>query len=191
MLDFPRRAHPAALTGWVAAAVEPLAPVDVAGHSLGALVAVRLAVSRSELVRRLILVAPPGIRPWGNPLRLGPPLVATLGRSRPRLLVTLARDVLRAGPQNIVRGGLHVASADVTAELGAVRAPTLLVWGAHDRLVPPSAGRLWEALLPRGRLVVLPDAGHVPMLESPEALRAAILAFREEALDAGHDESGI
>ena len=82
VLDFPRRLHPEGLTGWVADAIEPLAPVDLAGHSLGALIAVRVAVSRPELVRRLILVAPPGIRPWPTPLHLARPLVATLARTR-------------------------------------------------------------------------------------------------------------
>jgi len=188
--DLPRRLHPDALTGWVADVVEPAAPVDLAGHSLGALVAVRLAARRPELVRRLILIAPPGIRPWRSPLYLGAPLVATLVRSRPRPLATIVRDAVRSGPRNIVRGGLHVASADVTAELARVQAPTLLVWGARDRLVPASAGPLWESLLPRARLVVLPEAAHVPMLESPEALLGAITTFREEALDPGGDEGG-
>ena len=191
VLDFPRRLHPEGLSGWVADAIEPLAPVDLAGHSLGALIAVRVAVSRPELVRRLILVAPPGIRPWPTPLHLARPLVATLARSRPRFLLTLARDVVRSGPRNIVRGGLHVASADVTSELGSVRAPTLLVWGARDRLVPVSGARRWEALLPRARLVVLPDAAHVPMVESPDALRAAIVDFREETTDMRGDQSGL
>ena len=189
VLDLPRRLHPDALVRWVSDAIDPLAPVDLAGHSLGALVAVRVAAQRPELVQRLILVAPPGIRPWRTPLHLSVPLLATLARSRPRFLVRLARDALRSGPRNIVRGGLHVASADVTPELVSVRAPTLLVWGARDRLVPPSAGRLWEALLPRARLVILPDAAHVPMLEAPDALRDAIARFREEALDVSGDET--
>ena len=79
----------------------------------------------------------------------------------------------------------------MTSELGSVRAPTLLVWGARDRLVPVSAARRWEALLPRGRLVVLPDAAHVPMVESPDALRAAIVDFREETTDMRGDQSGM
>jgi len=189
VLDLPRRLHPDALTGWVANAVEPLAPVDLAGHSLGALIAARVAARRPELVRRLILVAPPGIWPSATPLHLGGPLLATLARSRPRFLLMFARDAVRSGPRNIVRGGLHVASTDVTPELASVRASTLLVWGARDRLVPASAGRLWQALLPDSRLVVLPNAAHVPMLEAPDALRDAILAFREEALDVGGDET--
>jgi 2-hydroxy-6-oxonona-2,4-dienedioate hydrolase len=191
VLDVPRDLRPDALTGWVEDTIEEAAPVDLAGHSLGALIAVRVAASRPELVRRLILIAPPGIRPWRSPLHLGAPLVATLLHARPRLLATFARDAVRSGPRNIFRGGMHVASADVTAELASVQAPTLLVWGARDRLVPASAGIAWQALLPRGRLVVLPNAAHVPMLESPEELRDEIVAFREEPIDAGGDEAGM
>src|SRR5262249_53633740 len=149
------------------------------------------AARRPELVRRLILIAPPGIRPWPSVFHLAPPLLATLGRSRPRLLARVARDAVRAGPSNIFRGGLHVASADVTEELGSVSAPTLLVWGADDRLVPAVAAELWEERLARARVVVLPGAGHVPMLESPDALRAAIVAFRDEALDGLGDGRGV
>ena len=74
------------------------------------------------------------------------------------------------------------------AELASVEAPTLLVWGARDRLVPPSVAGRWLDALPRARLVVIPDAAHVPMVEAPEALRAAIVAFREEPLDEGRDD---
>jgi pimeloyl-ACP methyl ester carboxylesterase len=189
LLDAPRRVGPDALEGWVAgrlATLEP--PVDLVGHSLGALTAVRLAAAQPELVRRLVLVAPPGLTPRRSPLHLGLPLLSSLVQSRPRLLGTLLVDAARTGPANIMRGGAHVARADVSDRLADVSAPTLLVWGARDRLVPVAAAELWLRGIRGSRIVVLPRAAHVPMLEAPAEFVAAVAAFREERLDdPGHD----
>ena len=70
----------------------------------------------------------------------------------------------------------------------SVTAPTLLVWGAHDRLVPVLDAAAWHERLPDARLVVLPRASHVPMVESPEELVDAIVAFRQELLDERCDD---
>jgi pimeloyl-ACP methyl ester carboxylesterase len=187
-LDAPRGVRPDELARWVARRLEELdPPVDLAGHSLGALVAARVAAARPELVRRLVLIAPPGVRrrpaaayAW--------PLARTVVASHPRLLARLTRDALRAGPRNLLRGSLHAAGADISRELPAVTAPTLLVWGARDRLVPVLDAAAWHELLPDARLVVLPRASHVPMVESPEELVDALVAFREELLDERCDD---
>jgi pimeloyl-ACP methyl ester carboxylesterase len=184
LLDLPPSLPPIALSDWVADALrDHEGPLDIAGHSLGALVAVQVASLHPHLVRRLVLVAPPGLQPCGAARRLVWPLLVSLRQTRPRFLVRVTSDALRSGPRHILRGGAYVATADVSTDLPAVTAPTLLVWGERDRLVPLAAGRVWEALLPRARLVVLPGVGHVPMAEAPEALVAAVAAFREEPLD--------
>ena len=67
-----------------------------------------------------------------------------------------------------------MASADITAELAAVTAPTLLVWGARDGVVPVEEASTWLEGLPDARLIVIPGAGHVPMVESPVELAEAI-----------------
>jgi pimeloyl-ACP methyl ester carboxylesterase len=189
LLDLPPSLPPTALTDWVASSIRGRdGPVDLGGHSLGALVAVQVASLHPHLVRRLVLVAPPGLQPRGASVRLVWPLVVSLRQTGPRFLVRVTSDALRSGPRHILRGGAYVATADVSADLPAVAAPTLLVWGERDRLVPVAAGRVWEALLPRARLVVLPGVGHVPMVEAPEALVAAVAAFREEPLDEPRDD---
>ena len=70
-------------------------------------------------------------------------------------------------------------------------APTLLLWGEHDRLVPSRDAADWRDGLPDARLVVLANARHVPMLEAPEELAEAIARFREERLDEPGDGHGI
>ena len=188
LVDLPRSLKPSDAAYWLACRIEALErPVDLSGHSLGALVSLRVAALRPDLVRRLVLVSPPGIRPRRSPLAYVWPLARTVLATRPAFLARLTYDGLRAGPRNLARGGLHVASADVTAELAAVAAPTLLVWGARDRVVPVEEAPAWLEGLRDARLVVIPDAGHVPMIESPDELAGAIRVFRQEGLDEAGD----
>ena len=192
LLDIPSALAPDEVPDWLVGVLEEHEPpVDLAGHSLGALVSVRVAAQRPDLVRRLVLIAPPGIRSRRSSLEYAWPLVRSVARSRPGFLVRLTGDALRAGPRNLVRGGRHVAGADVRAELASVSAPTLLLWGAHDRLVPFHDAERWRECLPDARLVVLPNARHVPMVEAPDELAEAIARFREERLDDPGDRPGI
>lgn len=186
--DVPRSLKPSQVATWLAGRIEELGPpVDLAGHSLGALVSVRVAALRPELVRRLVLISPPGVGPPRSPLAYAWPLARTMVGARPSFLVRLTSDGLRAGPRNLARGGLHVARADVTAELTAVTAPTLLVWGARDLVVPPEKASAWLERMRDARLIVIPDAGHVPMIESPVELAEAIGSFLEERFDEARD----
>ena len=188
LLDVPRSLKPCEVAAWLAGRIEELErPVDLAGHSLGALVSVRVAALRPDLVRRLVLISPPGVGPPRSPLAYAWPLARTMLGSRPSFLVRLTYDGLRAGPRNLARGGLHVARADITAELAAVTAPTLLVWGARDGVVPVEEASTWLEGLPDARLIVIPGAGHVPMVESPVELAEAIRSFREERFDEARD----
>ncbi len=186
--DVPRSLKPSEVETWLAGRIEELGPpVDLAGHSLGALVSVRVAALRPELVRRLVLISPPGVGPPRSPLTYAWPLARTMLGSRPSFLVRLTYDGLRAGPRNLARGGLHVARADVTAELAAVTAPTLLVWGARDGVVPIEEASIWLERMPDARLIVIPGAGHVPMVDSPVELAEAIRPFLEKRFDEARD----
>lgn len=182
LLDLPRAALPADLVAWVVEQLEGSAagPVDLLGHSFGALVALRVAAARPDLVRRLILIAPPGVAPRRSAVTFAWPLLASLTRARPRFLVRLVTDASRAGPANILRGARHVAGADARTEAEAVVAPTLLVWGSGDRLVPSANAEPWLDVLADARVHVIPSAGHVPMFEAPEELAAVIGEFRDE-----------
>lgn len=188
LVDVPRSLKPSEVARWLAGRIEELGPpVDLTGHSLGALASVRVAALRPELVRRLVLISPPGVGPPRSPLTYAWPLARTMLSARPSFLVRLTYDGLRAGPRNLARGGLHVASADVTAELTGLTAPTLLVWGARDGVVPAEEASAWLERLPDARLIVIPGAGHVPLIESPVELADAIRPFLEERFDEARD----
>jgi pimeloyl-ACP methyl ester carboxylesterase len=55
--------------------------------------------------------------------------------------------------------------------------PALLIAGAADRLVPPRRAEFMASLMPRASLLALPDAGHLPTIEQPEAVNAALVPF--------------
>ena len=55
---------------------------------------------------------------------------------------------------------------------------TLVVWGEEDRLMSPAYARRWGELLPRGRVVCVPEAGHMLPYEQPGKLAREVLGFR-------------
>ncbi len=60
--------------------------------------------------------------------------------------------------------------------------PALLIAGAADRLVSPRRAEFMASLMPRAEVIILPDAGHLPTIEAPDAVNAAILPFVEAPL---------
>lgn len=164
-----------------------LRQVDIVGHSLGGLLAAELAVQHPDRIRRLVLVAPSGISCERGVLGRSLPLFGELLDIRERL-PTIVTDALRTGPVSLVHGVAYIWERDLRGELHEVTAPTLLVWGDHDRLIPARVAEEWQQLLPDSRLVRLP-CGHVPMWSAPRELAASVLAFLdEEVADDPRDE---
>lgn len=164
------------------------------GHSMGAVVSLRYAARHAQEVERLVVIDVPGIL---HRYSVASDFLSQLGMGFARgLLVPLER--LRFEPQAIVESaelrdswlggdpasiaGLAVVSDDLSGELGAVRAETLVLWGGRDLLVPVRTGKVLASRLPRAQLQVIGEAGHTPMLEAPAAFRAALGAFLEHGL---------
>ncbi len=166
------------LAAWARAA--DLGPADVVGHSLGAVLCARLAARHPETVRRLVLVAPAGL-PGRGAAGSALPLALELLRSRPRLLALLARDSIRSGPLTIGTAALAIAATDLRTDLPRVAAPTLVLMGGRDVLIPAWHGEELARSLADARVVVLGDAGHVPMVDAPGAFSRELLAFLRES----------
>jgi proline iminopeptidase len=73
---------------------------------------------------------------------------------------------------------------DLVPHLRAVACPTLIVHGRQDP-IPLASSEAAAAAIPGARLAVLEDAGHVPYVEQPEALFAAVLPFLDAVLQTG------
>ena len=61
--------------------------------------------------------------------------------------------------------------------LAAITMPTLILWGGRDRLIPPKGAEWFRRALPNSRVVLLPDAGDIPMVEAPAESVRPVLAF--------------
>jgi pimeloyl-ACP methyl ester carboxylesterase len=153
------------------------------GHSLGGAVSARLAVMRADLVEALVLVAAVGMPSQRRLREYAGPLFTTLRTTNPLFLSRIAADAIRAAPEALVRGGLYSARVDVSDEASRIRAPTLLVWGERDTLVPLALAAEWHRAVPRSRLVVMPGVGHVPMVERPREFANLLLEFLDHPRD--------
>jgi pimeloyl-ACP methyl ester carboxylesterase len=74
-------------------------------------------------------------------------------------------------------GGSSMADAGLLARLDRVDVPTLVVWGAADRIVPPEHGHAYADHIPGAHLAVVEDAGHLPQLEAPDRLLSLVWDF--------------
>ena len=185
---------------------EGLLPAAVVGHSLGGLVALRLALRRPQAVRALVLAAAAGISSASRiretlvtlvvltrPARVVAPhrrLIARLGWLRypvlgywevsdPSALSPRAVEGFLAGPAihtDIADAGRALVAADPRLELDRVRCPTLVLWGARDHMVPLEDGIDYARRL-RASLRVIPDCGHLLIGERPDACAEAITGF--------------
>jgi pimeloyl-ACP methyl ester carboxylesterase len=98
--------------------------------------------------------------------------------------VRLTRERGHLGPQNVralvqaTRSiGLRMASPRFWSHVAAVTAPTLVVHGSLDRLIPVAAARELVRRRPDWRLEVLDGIGHVPMLEAPDEFLGLLSAW--------------
>jgi pimeloyl-ACP methyl ester carboxylesterase len=109
---------------------------------------------------------------YGDPSRVTPALIDRYFET------TLREGNRRALVQRFQAQALDLQSVPTNvARLRALRVPTLLIWGARDRLIPPALARRFESDIAGSRLVVLDGLGHVPQEEDPAASVAPVKAF--------------
>jgi 3-oxoadipate enol-lactonase len=199
---------PAASLRGFADALVPLLdePVDVLGHSLGGVIALRLAERHPSLVRRVLVAAGAGI---SSSTRRAELTIQLLGIVPPARIAGRRVEKVATSPRlrRLVFGGLEVSNPDALSEravhgflrgpalhtdsLGAglalvaddprhdlerVRCPVLLLWGARDKQVPVTDGFEYARRL-HAPLRVIADCGHLLIGERPEVCARAALEF--------------
>jgi 3-oxoadipate enol-lactonase len=80
-------------------------------------------------------------------------------------------------PRAYAAAARAIGAYNWTAELDHIQAPTLILQGAEDVLTPPGGSIKMSRRIPRSRLLMLPDCGHVVPEEKPELFTTALLAF--------------
>ncbi|MFJ4840103.1 alpha/beta fold hydrolase [Streptomyces sp. NPDC088746] len=112
-----------------------------------------------------------------------PALLGATSRGRhPTMLAGLLATARTAGPEAVAWAQRAIASRPDSLEvLRATDVPALVVVGDEDELVSVAEGRAAAEALPRGTLVVLPGAGHLPPLEAPGPTTELLAALHEDA----------
>jgi pimeloyl-ACP methyl ester carboxylesterase len=181
-----------------------LSHVTMMGHSFGGTLAMAMAAWYPERVERVVAVDP-AIYPLRFPLEGRLALLPFVGEilfkrlySQRDLRRYFRRDVYldprlpteesvqyywermnQPGGREAIYRTLQTLAHLETMEslLHRVVSPTLLVWGAQDRMVPLSDGHRLEQAIKKSKLIAIPGSGHAPQEERPEEFCAAVLPF--------------
>jgi pimeloyl-ACP methyl ester carboxylesterase len=93
------------------------------------------------------------------------------------VMATLCEENLKV-PARVWRDALEgLLAADPPLDTGRISAPTLIVWGARDSLLPRADQQTMAAEIPDARLVIYADVGHAPVVEAPERVAADLTAL--------------
>ncbi|MCP4327745.1 MAG: alpha/beta hydrolase [Alphaproteobacteria bacterium] len=195
----PPLASVEAVADWIAELVAAAGceRAALAGHSLGALASLECAARHPERVRALALLGCTAAMPVHPDLlnaaqtgdHLAMDLVTDWGFGRPAhvgghrapgmWMTGGGLRLLEEGPSGVL--GVDMAAANAyQGGLEAARAvpcPTLLIGGAEDRMTPVKAGRKLAEAIAGAEMVVLPRAGHMMMVEAPDATLDAMDGF--------------
>jgi len=103
----------------------------------------------------------------------------------PRLVTPLVLDRSNRNRQRAdmitpllsLRNSLPLWEQHFAPRLKDIRHSTLILWGEHDRLFPPQVGRDLHTTIPHSEFIVIPDAGHIPQWEQPQAVNRHIREF--------------
>ena len=172
-----------------------LEQVDVVGTSLGGWLAAELAVHSPQLVRRLVLLNAVGLDIWEAPVKdlfgmnpeetvaavfADPSIAAQLFPAEPDLdfIMGLYREKVTFAR---LAWNPYCCNPKLESRLYRITAPTLVVWGEKDELVPLVHGERYVQGIAGARLHVIPGVAHAPFLEDPAATLAAVADFLQEA----------
>jgi len=176
---------------------------DIVAHDFGGATALRAHLLGGCEYRTLTLIDPVALRPWGSefvshvrehetafaglPHYIHEAILSVYIRGAIRRVIPESElaPYLRPWVGEIGQGAFYrqIAQMDqrytdeVEPRYGALRCPTLILWGEEDRWIPIERGRELAKLIPGARFRAIPDAGHLVQEDAPEAIVAALLGF--------------
>ncbi|MQA16677.1 MAG: alpha/beta fold hydrolase [Pseudonocardiaceae bacterium] len=182
--------------------------VTLVGVSLGGWVAAELAVRRPQWLGRLVLVDAVGIRVGGREDRdiadiwaVGTEELLRIGFHDPdkgRQYMSLegkSKDQLEIVARNQESAVLfgwepYLHNPKLRRRLDRIDVPTLVLWGASDRITHPDYGKAYAASIPGATFQLVEDAGHFPHIEQPHEFAAAVGRFADRRLPGPAGQAG-
>lgn len=172
---------------------EGVAKVDVVGNSLGGWVAATLAADHPDRVDQLVLVDAAGFKAMfegQSPVNFYPTTQAEMrnlldsvrldpaARTSAAVSEALAASIASGDARAAAAVGKGMfASRRLEDVADQITAPTLVIWGAQDRLFPPAIADLVTGHIQGSRKVLIPNASHFPQLDNPTAFNTAVVEF--------------
>jgi pimeloyl-ACP methyl ester carboxylesterase len=166
--------------------------VDLVGLSFGGWLAAEMAVASCRKLRKLVLVDPVGIK-VGTPetrdildvFNTNPAEVRRRAWHDPARAPdydAMSDDELVVHARNwealcLYAWHPYMYNPQLKHWLGRIRVPTLVLWGAGDRMVTSEYGRTYTGLIPGARFESIDEAGHHPEEEQPERFAERVAAF--------------
>ena len=174
------------LVGFLDAAA--LDQVVLVGHSMGGAIALEVAINHPERVVALGLVA------TGAQLRVAPVILDSIRQDSDRAVRLIcekayrpdaAPEVLRTSqrqmsaiPSEVLYGDFVACDRfDAVSRLAAIQVPVLVLCGTRDQLTPPRFSTYLRDHIGGAQLHMIEGAGHMPMIEQPEAVAQALRGF--------------
>jgi pimeloyl-ACP methyl ester carboxylesterase len=168
-----------------------LEDVTVVGNSIGGWIAAELALLGSPRVGATILANAVGITVPEAPITdisgLSPDELSRLSfhdpapfRRDPATVPAAQLAVMAANRQTLgvyAGGGPATTDPHLRGRLAGITTPTLVLSGESDGIVGPAYGRAFADAIPGAEFRVLPEAGHLPQLETPKELLAQVTTF--------------
>ena len=173
--------------------------LHIGGNSMGGHIAMTYAALYPGDVKSLWLLDPGGV--WSAPKSMVHTTIETTGKNP--LMVRTEEDFaalmpwVMSKPPFVPRPILNVLAREriannaleervfreITADSVEMRVagltmPALIVWGDEDRIIHPETAKILNGLLPRSRIILMPETGHIPMFENPRQSARDYLMFR-------------
>jgi pimeloyl-ACP methyl ester carboxylesterase len=159
--------------------------MNLVGLSMGGYLAARFASEHGHRVRKLVLMAPYGLDVPEHPSldiiatpgeQLVPMLVSNFDNLKKRLPAEPDMEFVGARYREATSFARlfweHPTDPKFPRHLHRIKAPTLIVWGEEDKVMPVGQAPAWKAKIPHAEVLIVKGAGHIVHLDKPETVGA-------------------